>query len=118
MEIQFKDQTAIKLDDLLTGVLPTTFDLSQNYPNPFNPGTEIKYSLASPGKVTLQVFNMLGQKVKTLIYENKPAGDFSVSWDGKDELQTSVASGIYFYKLEVNGKDFSEVFIKKMIKLQ
>ena len=118
VEILFKDASAVKLDDKLTSIKPAKFDLSQNYPNPFNPTTEIKYSLAEAGKVALEIFNTLGQRVKTLVEENKVAGTYSAYWQGDDDQQRNVASGIYLYKLKITGSHFNKVFMKKMIKLQ
>jgi hypothetical protein len=83
---------------------PLTFALSQNYPNPFNPTTIIKFNVQdSKFKVhiptTLKIYNILGQKVRTLVDEPKAAGTYEVIWDGKDDRGRDVASGIYFYKL-------------------
>lgn len=75
--------------------LPAEYSLSQNYPNPFNPTTTISYSVAKEGFVSLTVYNMLGSKVATLVSGNKPAGQYTVSFDG-----SSLASGIYIYRLE------------------
>ena len=118
VEILFKNASAVKLDDKLTSMTPKKFELSQNYPNPFNPATEIKYSLAEAGKVTLEIFNTLGQRVKMLVEENKVAGNYSAYWQGDDDQQGNVASGIYLYKLKITGSHFNKVFMKKMIKLQ
>jgi len=76
--------------------------LEGNYPNPFNPSTTIKYSLAQNDNVKLQVFNIKGQVVRTLVNANQDAGFHSVVWNGVDNNNTSVASGIYFYRLETN----------------
>ncbi len=79
--------------------LPNTFGLSQNYPNPFNPATEICYSLPSKSKVNLSIFNILGQKVTTLVNEDQVAGSHTVQWEGTDDGGKSVATGIYLYRL-------------------
>ena len=79
--------------------LPEKFSLDQNYPNPFNPKTTIQYNLPSAGKVELNVYNILGQKVATLVSEKKAAGSFKVEWDA-----SGFASGVYFYKLVVDDK--------------
>jgi hypothetical protein len=75
-----------------------------NYPNPFNPETSIVYELAKPSVIELTIFNTKGQKVKTLLKRNLQAGEYRTVWDGKDENGQSVSSGIYLYKLNVNGK--------------
>ena len=86
-----------------------SFDLSQNHPNPFNPATSIQYSVSSRQKkaaggffthVTLRIYNILGQKVRTLLDEPKSSGSYQVMWDGKDEKGKEVSSGIYFYRLD------------------
>ena len=71
-----------------------------NYPNPFNPETTINYSLKENSKVSLKVYNIKGQKVKTLVHEVLPAGEHSIVWDGSDSDGKRVVSGIYFYKLK------------------
>jgi serine protease len=92
--------------------LPEKFTLSQNFPNPFNPTTTIFYSLAEPGEVELVVYNVLGEKVRTLAYGPHETGEYSVIWDGKDLNGRSVASGMYLYRLTVNG---AESITKKMV---
>lgn len=90
--------------------LPATFELRQNYPNPFNPTATIEYALPQAEKVELRVFNILGQAVKTLVDEEKPAGYHQVVWDGKDQLGRPLSSGVYIYKIVAG--DFVET--KKM----
>jgi hypothetical protein len=77
----------------------TTATLGNNMPNPFNPETRIDFSLTQPGQVRIEVFNTLGQKVKALLDEHRLAGNYSVTWDAKDDKGRSVPSGVYFYKL-------------------
>lgn len=77
-----------------------TFHLSQNYPNPFNPETAISYQLFAAGEVQLAIFNMLGEKVRTLINTRQTAGDYIARWDGKDDSGNVASSGIYFYQLQ------------------
>jgi len=117
VEIEFVALTAVEDNDL-ANALPADFELSQNYPNPFNPETRIKYSLAQPGDVTLEIFNLLGQKVKALVKEKQAAGNYTVSWQGNDEFNNEVTSGVYFYRLIVTGKDFDKIFVKKTVKLK
>ena len=77
--------------------LPTDFQLNQNYPNPLNPTTEISFALQKGSDIKLEVFNIIGQKVATLIDEPLEAGEHKVVWDG-----SQVASGLYFYRIEAN----------------
>jgi len=91
--------------------LPTTFALGQNYPNPFNPETVIEFALPTAGDVSLSVYNVAGQLVKTLINGNMRAGYHQIRWDGRDASDRDVSSGVYFYKLDTNG--FSET--RKML---
>jgi flagellar hook assembly protein FlgD len=94
------------------------FELRQNYPNPFNPNTMIEYSLAQSGEVTLEILNMLGEKIATLRNEKQAAGNYLLSWNGKDRLGNEIASGIYFYRLTIKSKNFNHSFSRKMVKLQ
>jgi hypothetical protein len=73
---------------------PASFGLEQNYPNPFNPSTEIRYQLASPGQVSLKIFNMIGQEVAVLVNDVQEAGSHQVRWDAG-----ALPSGNYFYRL-------------------
>jgi hypothetical protein len=93
---------------------PTSFSVSQNYPNPFNPATEFKFDLPRACHVRIEVFNILGQKVKTLVDERRAVGSHVVDWDGKDARGVDVSSGIYFYRMVAD--DFSD--IKKMVLLK
>lgn len=79
-------------------ILPYRFELSQNYPNPFNPVTNIEYSIMSRSQVRIEVFNILGKKVATLVDETKPAGTYNITWDGRGLEGGPVASGIYLYR--------------------
>ena len=80
--------------------VPLTFDLGQNYPNPFNPETTIEFQLAKKGFVTIAVYNMLGQKIKTLVDDVRSAGKYTLLWNGTDDYGIKVSSGIYFYKMK------------------
>ncbi len=83
-------------------LIPIVTKLDQNYPNPFNPTTTINFSLKENSKVSLNIYNIKGQKVKTLVRDQLSAGQHSVVWDGRDENNKSVSSGIYFYKLKTD----------------
>lgn len=89
--------------------LPTEFSLSQNYPNPFNPTTEISFALPKASNARLDIYNIMGQKVATLVNRHLEAGFHTAVWDG-----TRVASGVYLYRLEAG--DF--LGTKKMILLK
>ena len=78
---------------------PKSFELHQNYPNPFNNETVIKFNLRRSTEVSLAIYNILGQKVRTLVEGWLAAGSQIVSWDGKDEKGNDLSSGIYFYQL-------------------
>jgi hypothetical protein len=92
-------------------ILPTVFELDQNYPNPFNPDTDIWYALPDAAYVELDVYNILGQKVISLVNEHREAGRYKVTWEGVDSYGTPVASGVYFYR--INAGEFKD--IKKMV---
>jgi len=94
--------------------LPQEFALGQNYPNPFNPTTVIRFALPEDGQVKIDVFNVLGQRVTTLVDEYLTAGYKETGWDGKDSKGAAVGSGIYFYRIWT--ERFSEV--RKMILLK
>ena len=79
--------------------VPDVFALYTNYPNPFNPVTTIAYDLAKAKKVELAVYNVLGQKIRTLVNDNRSIGRHIAIWDGKDDAGVPVTSGIYFYKI-------------------
>jgi hypothetical protein len=79
--------------------LPTITQLFGNYPNPFNPDTTISFDLAEQGLVTIDVFNIRGQKVKTLVRDSFVTGHHSVVWNGTDAKGKQVSSGLYFYRM-------------------
>lgn len=105
---------ALEVIEVNTPSKPTVFSLSQNYPNPFNPKTLIKFTLPKDSWVKIEVYNILGQKVKTLVDERLTAGVKEVEWDSKGDNGLEVASGIYFYKIKAD--DFSD--IKKMVMMK
>ncbi|MBN1482100.1 T9SS C-terminal target domain-containing protein [candidate division KSB1 bacterium] len=94
---------------------PDYFELSQNYPNPFNACTTISFSLPEPAHVKLEIYNTLGQKVRTLLDAPKDAGIHTYQWDSTDMNRMKFASGLYFYRLEVSSKSETFTDFKKMI---
>lgn len=99
-----------RIKKLLEGILeeksvPSKFEVLQNYPNPFNFTTVIPYSLPQDCQVQISIFNVLGQKVRTLVNEYQTSGYKKVNWDGKDDKGDEVGSGIYFYR--VNARNYS-----------
>ena len=108
------DPTNLSNPAVVAGVLelqstPREFALHQNFPNPFNPDTTIKYDLAESADVTLQIYNVLGQVVRTLVAsEAQNAGRYQIRWNGMDERGVPVSSGIYFYQISADGM-FSDV---------
>lgn len=93
---------------------PVSTELFQNYPNPFNPETTIRYSIAKAAPVGLDIYNVKGQKVRSLPQGNKQAGTFSVVWDGKDDTGRGVASGVYLYRLSIDNR----ILQKRMLLLK
>ncbi|MEO8512820.1 MAG: PQQ-dependent sugar dehydrogenase [Ignavibacteria bacterium] len=102
-----------KFLDLSVGIngnsneIPSGFSLEQNYPNPFNPSTTIYYNVGMSSQVNISVFDMTGKEIAVLLNESKTAGRFSVDWNS-----TGFASGVYFYKMTING---SQTIEKKMV---
>jgi len=98
----------------VTVPLPTNFVLGQNYPNPFNPGTKIFYQIADAGRVSLSIYNMMGQRVATLVDRHQTPGYYTVEWNGLGSDGNEVSTGIYIYRLECAGK----VLTKRMVKMK
>ena len=98
---------------------PKMFDLSQNYPNPFsqiprfagNPMTQIQYQLPQAVRVTLSIYNMLGQEVRKLVDMQQPAGYHTAIWDGRDNAGRILPSGVYHYRIQAG----SFTVTKKML---
>ena len=97
-----------------TGEVPAVNSLSQNFPNPFNPSTTIEFGLRGKGHVSLVIYDVAGRLVKTLVDEERGAGGHKVVWDGKNNTGSTVASGIYFYRLVAG--DFVQT--KKLVLLR
>jgi hypothetical protein len=92
-----QDAAGVTKDNNIT---PEAYSLSEAYPNPFNPETNFKFSIAKVGNVKLSVYNILGQKVRTLLNSDLTAGSYTAKWDGRDDYGFSVSSGVYFFQLE------------------
>ncbi|MBK7629629.1 MAG: T9SS type A sorting domain-containing protein [Ignavibacteriales bacterium] len=100
-------------------ITPADFVLEQNYPNPFNPSTQIKFSLPVNSNVKLVIFNLLGETVREIVNNEMTSGVHTVQWNANDFTGKKVSSGIYFYKLDVNGIDGSEYSqVRKMMLLK
>jgi len=96
-------------------VIPTNFSLEQNYPNPFNPTTDIAFSIAKSSAVQLEIFNVLGQRVRTLVDKKMAPGSYTLNWDSRNESGERVGSGVYFYRLTT---DAGFLKTRKMILLR
>ncbi|HXX65292.1 MAG TPA: FlgD immunoglobulin-like domain containing protein [Bacteroidota bacterium] len=97
--------------------VPASFALYQNYPNPFNPSTRIDYDLATRARVTLRIFNILGQEVAQLIDEPQLPGRHSVNWDGHSARGQSLASGAYFCRIEAQGLGGKGMYFTRVVKM-
>ena len=101
--------------ELTDRILPNTFELSQNYPNPFNPRTQIQFVLGTDDLVSLNIYDIQGRIVQSLIDNTFfPAGHYSITWDGHNNVGTQVPSGMYFYKLVSE----QQTITKKMIMMK
>lgn len=100
------DRGVTSVENELT-VIPQEFALYQNYPNPFNPETTIRYQLPESANVFVNIYNLKGQLVRTLVNENKEAGRHETVWDARHETGQSIPSGVYFYRIQAG--DFVEV---------
>ena len=117
IKIMDKNQKLNTIEDVVLEkpiALPDDFALNQNYPNPFNPTTTIKYALPKSVQVDLTIYNILGQKIKTIVSDIQRAGYKKLTWDGTNDMNIKVASGIYIYRLKAG--DF--VSQKKMVFLK
>lgn len=95
-------------------IIPEVYSLSQNYPNPFNPSTVIRFGLPKEDNVELSLYNISGERVRTLVSEHRNAGVHTVTWDGRNDYGNQLPSGIYFYKMKTSA--FNEV--KKLIMIK
>jgi len=102
------------VEDYIPGLIPDKIELHNNYPNPFNAGTNIQFDLPRKSEVRMDIYNILGQRIKTLVNRQYSAGLHTISWDATTDDNWEAPSGIYFYRL--SGSDFS--IVKKMILLR
>lgn len=93
------ESLANNAETVMLKAIPSVYSLAQNFPNPFNPTTTIEYSIPTTGNVSLVIYNIAGQKVRTLVNGTQSASFYKVVWDGKNDNGMSVATGTYFYKL-------------------
>ena len=91
--------------------IPNKISISQNYPNPFNPETRFQYNIPADGVVSINVYDILGKKIKTLVNQLKSAGVYTETWSGQNDNNQMVSSGVYFYQVKVGDKQIT----KKMI---
>jgi len=108
LEIWYQDSNGSFLEEPPVGItddelVAINYDLT-NYPNPFNPSTTFEFSIQIDSKIDLSIFNVKGQKIRTLIQNDFAKGNHSILWNGKDDNGKSVSSGLYYYTLKVNGK--------------
>ena len=94
--------------------LPTTFAVSPNFPNPFNPSTTIAYQLAGTAFVRLEIYDMLGQKIRTLVHQQLPAGYYQAVWDGRNDQGVQAGSGLYLYRFTAG----NVTTVRKMVMLK
>ena len=97
--VSIPDLSVIPTSSEVLDDLPKEFGLSQNYPNPFNPSTTISYALPKASDVSIEVFNILGKRVASLVNQRKSAGNYSTQFQA-----SNLSSGVYFYTLRINGK--------------
>ena len=104
----------LELADASTGQMPAPAILAQNWPNPFNPSTSISFELRQPGQARLEIFDLRGRLVTTLLDKELGTGTYIEDWDGTDANGAPVASGVYFYRLSAGGTSVS----RKMLLLK
>ena len=119
--VRWMDDNVLLFSDIETPnspVSPLEFMLHQNYPNPFNPSTTIRFELPQPATVSLHIYNMNGQRVKTMLEQPMHRGEHSIVWNGVDEFDNAVPSGVYIYRLSIDDSDQDEILERKMLLLK
>ena len=106
-----EEDVVVNIDNGDSKIIPEEISLKQNYPNPFNPATAFHYSLAKSGMIELNITDVIGRKVTTLISGHQRSGNHNVMWTGKDRNGNQVPSGIYFYRLSFGDQSLT----KKMV---
>lgn len=101
-------QGILVYDDLLPGKIR----ILGNFPNPFNPKTAIRFEVLEEARVKLEIFNITGQRVRNLIESDFTPGVYSVPWNGKDDNEIEIGSGVYFYRISVGGRSISHRMLK------
>lgn len=114
-QVTFKHNPAATPVAAAANNLPGSDALRGNYPNPFNPATTLLYDMAEPGEVQMAVYNVLGQKLRTLVAGMQPAGRHRLVWDAKDDSGTQVTSGVYLVRMYVKGKGQPVLLTHKML---
>ena len=95
----------VSVEEMVEFISQIPIKFLKNYPNPFNPTTTISFEIGESGKTKIEIFNVKGQKVTTLVDKEMEFGKHSVIWEGKDSNNRRVSSGMYFYKITVNGNE-------------
>ena len=99
-------------------ILPRAFKLHQNYPNPFNPATTIRYDLPYACRVTVEVFNVVGQRMRLLNFQIQGPGQAQVVWDGRDDQGKPMGSGVYFYRVTTSAaSEGGKLFFQEVQKM-
>jgi hypothetical protein len=102
------------VEDDKGSILPEDFVLLQNHPNPFNSSTLIQYSLPKRAHVTVEIFNLLGQRVRSLVDGEQSVGRYAIEWDGRSDNSHVLATGVYFYRVAAD----DHIEVKKMLLLK
>lgn len=103
------DDILVNVEDLYdNGLTVVDFNLEQNYPNPFNPSTQIRYTLPQSDYVSLKIYDILGNEIKTLVDGFQYNGSYTMTWNGDNSAGSKVASGVYLYSLKANGKNITK----------
>ena len=91
--------------------LPSSFALHSNYPNPFNPSTKISYSIPESGDISLNIYDMRGRRIKSLVNKNQASGRYLIEWNATDDYGNNVGAGVYIYQLRSKNKTLSQKMV-------